>query len=207
MYNVIRPKEVKMPRPGRRRHGAPPNPPPPAPGAPPPPSNPPQRKLNWVKVAITAFIIIVLVGGACAYCSTDETPAPPTGPAPLDTKTLTLTREWSEWVEVQFGHKIIWDRVENVQYDADVRGLDEKLVGNYVFPVYTSGTPNTCEKHRRIPVSFHGIRYRLSGSGAETEMRLAYSIVPTTEVGRCNGVKLRNAIPRIDLLHLQPLIF
>ncbi len=187
-----------MPRPGRRRPATPPNaPPPPAPGAGAPPANPPRRRLNWMKVLILAFIIIVLVGGACAYCSPDRIPAP-NSPGVPGNKTLTLTREWGEWIEVPFGHKIIWDRVENMQYDADVRGLDGKLVGSYVFPASPPGTPDTCEKYRRIPVSFHGIRYRLSGSGAETEMHLAYSIVPTTEPGRCNGVTLPNATPRID---------
>jgi hypothetical protein len=152
--------------------------------------------LTWIALLLGA-VLAFKIGGRL-FSNTSEPEAPKVSTAPLANKTLTLTREWSEWIEVPFGHKIIWDRVENTQYDADVRGLDGKLVGSYVFPASPPGTPDTCEKYRRIPVSFHGIRYRLSGSGAETEMHLAYSIVPTTELGRCNGVTLPNATPRID---------
>jgi hypothetical protein len=156
-------------------------------------------KLTFTWLVIAALSVVAFKIGGYFFSSTSSEPeTTEVSPAPLVKKTLTLTREWSEWIEVPFGHKIVWDRVENVQYDADVSGLDGKLVGSYVFPASPSGTPNTCEKYRRIPVSFHGIHFRLSGKGTETEMRLAYSIVPTTEVGRCNGVTLPNATSRID---------
>ncbi len=187
-----------MPRPRRRGAAAPPNPPPPAPGAPAPPPNRPQRRMNWMKLAIVAFIIIVLVGGACAYCSPNETPTP-TSPGVSGEKALTLTREWSEWIPIPLDHKIVWDRAENVPYEADIERRGGRSGLPYFFPADPPNTPDTCARFRKIPERFQAIRFKLGGGGVETEMHLNFRVVPYETVGRCEGVELPNATPSLGI--------